>query len=83
MMQYLNCRHTARLLSDRLERSLSWFEWLCLRVHLLGCEPCCGFGRAVRWLHRNLASAPCDVRLSDEARERIRLALARTAKEEE
>lgn len=82
-MKYLSCLHVARLLSDRLERSLTWFEWLCLRVHLLGCEPCCGFGRAVRWLHRSLPAAPSDLRLSEEARARIRLALERVAKEEE
>jgi hypothetical protein len=81
MTEYLTCRHTSRLLSDRLERSLSWFEWLCLRVHLLGCEPCCRFGRAIRWLHRALADAPNDAQLSAEARERIRRALEEAARE--
>jgi hypothetical protein len=70
------------MLSDRLERSLSWFEWLCLGVHLLGCEPCCRFGRALRWLHRKLPSAPNDAQLPAEARERIRLALEEAAREE-
>jgi hypothetical protein len=82
MMNNLKCRHTARLLSDRLERSLSWFEWLCLRVHLLGCEPCCRFGRAVRWLHCTLPSAPSDERLPAEVRERIRLALEDAAQKD-
>ena len=82
MIDYLNCRYNTRLLSDRLERSLSWFEWLCLRVHLLGCEPCFRFGRAVRWMHQNLPSAPSDEQLSAEARERIRLALEEAAREE-
>jgi hypothetical protein len=81
MTEYLTCRHTSRLLSDRLERSLSWFEWLCLRVHLLGCEPCCRFGRAIRWLHRVLADAPNDAQLPAEARERIRRALEEAARE--
>ena len=82
MINHLTCRHTARLLSDRLERSLSCFEWLCLRVHLLGCEPCSRFGRAIRWLHRFLPAAPCDAELSPEVRERIRLALEQAAKGE-
>jgi hypothetical protein len=82
MISYLTCRHTTRLLSDRLERSLSCFEWLCLGVHLVACEPCCRFGRAARWLHRNLAGAPIDQRLPAEAGERIRLALQRAAREE-
>jgi len=82
MIDYLNCRHITRLISDRLERSLSWFERLCLRVHLLGCEPCCRFGRSVRWMHRTLPSAPSDECLPAEARERIRLALEAAAEEE-
>jgi hypothetical protein len=82
MIEYFNCRHTARLLSDRLERSLSCFEWVCLGVHLLACEPCCRFGRAIGYLRRLLPQAPCDAQLSPEARERIRLALEQAAKEE-
>lgn len=82
MINYLTCRHTARLLSDRLERSLSCFEWICLRVHLLGCEPCCRFGRAIRWLHRFLPEARSEIQLSPEARERIRLALEAATKGE-
>jgi len=82
MIDHLSCRHTSRLISDRLERSLSLFERLCLGVHLLGCEPCCRLGRALRWLHRNLPSAPCEARLPASASERIRLALEEAAKEE-
>jgi hypothetical protein len=82
MIDYLTCRHTTRLISDRLERSLSWLERLCLRVHLLGCQPCCRFARAVRWLHLSLPSAPSNERLPAEARERIRLALEEVAKEQ-
>jgi hypothetical protein len=82
MLRYLTRRHTSRLISDQLERALSWLEWLCLRVHLLGCEPCSRFGRAVRWLNRGLASAPSDEQLSAEARERLHLALEAAAREE-
>jgi hypothetical protein len=81
MLRYLTCRHASRLISDRLDRSLSWFEWLCLWIHLLGCEPCCRFRRAVRWLHRALASAPDDAELPADARERIRRALEEAARE--
>ena len=82
MSDYLTCRHTTRLISDRLERSLSWLERLCLRVHLLGCQPCCRFARAVRWLHHTLPSAPSNECLPVKVRERIRLALEQAAKEE-
>jgi hypothetical protein len=82
MVNCLTCRHTTRLISDRQDRPLSWFEWFCLRLHLLGCEPCCRFRRAIRCLHRALASAPDDAQLSAEARERIRRALEHAAREE-
>jgi hypothetical protein len=77
-----SCRHITRLISDRLERSLSWFESLCLGVHLLGCGPCCRFRRAVGWLHRSLALAGRDVALPPQAREHIRLALEQAARDE-
>jgi predicted anti-sigma-YlaC factor YlaD len=75
------CCHATRLLSDRLERSLSWFESLCLSVHLLGCRPCRRFARAIGWLHGALASAPSEVQLPSEARERIQLALDQAERE--
>jgi hypothetical protein len=78
----LTCRHTTRLLSDRLDRSLSWFESLSLGVHLLGCRPCRRFAHAIRWLHGALAAAPSDVQLPSEARERIQLALDQAEREE-
>jgi predicted anti-sigma-YlaC factor YlaD len=77
----LTCRHTTRLLSDRLERSLSWFERLCLQMHLLGCRPCRCFGQAIGWLHGALAFAPSNVQLPTEARERIQLALEQAERE--
>ncbi|HEV3340852.1 MAG TPA: hypothetical protein VG125_10865 [Pirellulales bacterium] len=82
MLYHLNCRHNSRLVSDRLERTLSWFESLCLGVHLLGCGPCRRFRRAIGWLHRALPTWPNDARLSVEARQRIRRALEEAAKEE-
>ena len=76
-----SCRHATRLISDNLDRSLSWFERLGLGIHLLGCRPCRRFRRAVRWLHRLLAAPPADVRLPADARDRIRRALERAANE--
>jgi predicted anti-sigma-YlaC factor YlaD len=78
----MTCCHATRLLSDRLDRPLSWFETLGLGVHLLGCEPCRRFRRATAWLHRTLASAPSDAALPSDARERIRLALEQAPRDE-
>jgi hypothetical protein len=77
----LTCRHATRLISDTLDRSPSWFERLSLGVHLLGCEPCCRFRRAVRWLHRNLTASPGGEQLPPEARERIRIVLEQATRE--
>jgi hypothetical protein len=78
-----SCRHATRLISDGLDRSLRLTEQLCLGVHLLGCRPCRRFRRAARWLHWALASPQGDVRLPEEARERIQCALEQAAKNEE
>jgi hypothetical protein len=71
----MTCREMARLVSDGLDRPLSWLERLDLGIHLLLCGPCGRFRRAVRWLHESLPSAPSDARLSAQARARIRRAL--------
>jgi Putative zinc-finger len=75
-----SCRRAARLISDGLDRPLSWSERLALAVHLLGCPPCCRFRRAARWLQSGLARAFREVRLPAEAHDRIRRALDRAAR---
>jgi hypothetical protein len=77
----LSCRRATRLISDGLDRPLSWLEGLGLGVHLLGCPPCQRFRRAARWLHAALASPRADVPLPADARERIRRALEQAAGE--
>jgi hypothetical protein len=68
-----SCRHASRLISDGVDRPLSWGERLRSSLHLLVCPPCRRFRRAVRWLHRTLA--PGETRLPSDARERIGRAL--------
>jgi hypothetical protein len=75
------CRHATRLISDGLDRSLSWTQRLLLGIHLLGCVPCRRFHAAAHWLHQTLASPPADVRLPDEARARIQRVLERAARD--
>jgi hypothetical protein len=71
----LSCRRMTRLISEALDRPLSWLQRLELGIHLLGCSPCCRFRRAVRSLHGWLPTAPIDARLSPQACDRIRRAL--------
>jgi hypothetical protein len=71
----LSCRHITRLLSDTLDRRLSWLERLAVGLHLCGCRPCRRFRRAIRWLHAALPAAPSDARLSARARARFQRAV--------
>lgn len=36
----MSCRHFARLCSERLDRSLTFYERVCLRMHRLICGVC-------------------------------------------
>jgi hypothetical protein len=79
----MNCRKASRLVSDELDRGLSWYTHLPLRLHLLVCRPCRCFRRAARWLAEVLPAATGQPgRLRPEARERIRRALERAARED-
>jgi predicted anti-sigma-YlaC factor YlaD len=69
------CTTATRLISDDLDRRLTWLERLDLNVHLLGCTPCRRFRRAVHLLQRVVTSAADESRLSEGARARIRKAI--------
>lgn len=45
-----SCNESTRLMSEALERPLSWGEWLALRGHLLMCGACRRFERQLDWL---------------------------------
>ena len=73
----LSCRQASQLLSQSLDRRLSWQERTGLRLHLMICDVCRRFGRqllimrkAVRFLVSD-AEQDQQVRLPDGARERI------------
>jgi hypothetical protein len=85
----LRCREISKLVSESMERKLSFREWLELRMHLAMCGVCNGFAKQVRFLRtaarrnsQRLADgqADSDVKLSPEARARIEAALRDSAK---
>jgi hypothetical protein len=78
----LSCRNATRLISDRMDRSLSCGERVRLGVHLLLCPPCQRFRRAVNFLHRALPALPDDTELPADARARIRRALEQASHNE-
>jgi predicted anti-sigma-YlaC factor YlaD len=79
----LNCRQASRLISEAMDRKLSFMERLGLRLHLMICTACRAWRRQVLLIRRAMRSqareagrAPeTDATLTAEARRRIRIAI--------
>ncbi len=73
----LSCEETSLLVSQSLDRRLSWRERIALRMHLLVCDACRSFANQVAFLRTAArrfgrgTNAPERLRLSPGARERI------------
>jgi hypothetical protein len=78
----LKCKQAAELLSVSRDRRLSARERFRLRVHLFVCRKCTRYAAQLRFLETACRqveekSAVAAIRLSDEARQRLRRALER------
>ncbi len=80
----LHCREISKLVSDSMERELSFRQRMNVWMHLAMCRLCSGFARQVRLLRRAAHDNPerlgpdsndPKTGLSDEARERIKALL--------
>ena len=81
----MNCKHAARLVSESMDRKLSFGERASMRFHLFMCRLCSGYSRELDLLREaarrharrmeSEAGQPDDVVLSPQARERIRHAI--------
>ena len=70
-----SCKQASRLQSESLDRPLTFFERLGLRLHLLLCKWCRRYGKQLKFLRS--AAHQCEdhqpgQKLSPEARERIK-----------
>jgi len=78
----MNCKHASQVLSQSLERRLSWGERLGLRLHLLMCDACTQFARQITLLRQAVQRLVTHIeddqqlRISEAARERIAKALS-------
>jgi hypothetical protein len=79
----ITCKDAVRLMSEAMDRRLSWRQRFCLRVHLLMCSVCprvraqLGLIReALRRYAADLLSDASGEGLNHEVRARIRRALA-------
>jgi transcriptional regulator with XRE-family HTH domain len=77
----LSCKQASRLLSQSLDRRLTWRERTALRLHLTICDVCRRFGRQLLLLRqatrRMISQTEQDeqLQLSQEAKARIANAL--------
>lgn len=77
----LRCEEADRLMSDSLDRQLSWSERVALKGHLVVCRACRRARRQMVILQQtmrkslDIADAAGDEMLSPEARDRITQAL--------
>lgn len=76
-----SCKEVIRLISDSMERPLSFRQRLAVRFHFLICKWCTRYQKQVRFIHNILGGRPEKVgetapgALSAEAQERIKQAL--------
>ena len=76
-----NCKQTSLLVTQSMDRRLTWSERLGMRIHLAMCDNCARFVKQMRLIREMLDSEDDAVQpgLPEERRERI----ARKLKEEE
>jgi predicted anti-sigma-YlaC factor YlaD len=79
----LTCKDVSALVSQSLDRRLSWHERCNVRLHLLICRACTRFQRQLAFLRRvardyadYAAHMDSEARLSPAARERIARAIS-------
>jgi hypothetical protein len=82
----LRCREITKLVSDSMDGQLPWRQRMQVWMHLAMCRLCSGFAKQLRFLRlaaRRSAERPAEedsaaeVKLSEEARQRISSALQR------
>jgi len=84
----LRCQEVAKLVSESMDRPLTFYERMQLWMHLAMCRLCSGFARQMRLIHHAIRAhpdrlAPDDstegaTALSPEARARIAAAIEET-----
>lgn len=79
LMLTLKCEQSTHLVSDSLDRELSFAERWAVRLHYIGCWSCRRFGKQIQQLRKSLQlyakRSEEDATLSAEAVRRIRDAI--------
>jgi len=78
LMLTLKCEESTHIVSDSLDRELSWVERWAVRLHYISCWSCRRFGKQIRLLRESLLNRPDQTgepTLSPNALQRIRDAI--------
>ena len=52
MMIGLDCEKVAQLVSESLDKKLTWYQRILLQIHLFVCDTCQEFSKQIRMLHQ-------------------------------
>lgn len=76
------CKQMVKIITASMDEKLSWSEWILMKIHLLACDPCVNFLKQIKFVRsvlrqsdKRLAEADPAVKLSDDARARMKKAL--------
>ncbi len=71
----LSCKQTIELSSKNLDASLSWYQRLGMRLHLMVCHNCRRYIKQLRFLQKVMTTMDeqhSDIHLTSQAKKRIR-----------
>lgn len=54
----LDCKHNTELLSQSLERPITWRERLAMRMHLMMCKGCRNFEKQLAFIRKAARALP-------------------------
>ena len=71
-----------KIITASMDEKLSWREWILMKIHLISCDPCVNFQKQIKFIRtvlrqsdEKLVQADSSVKLSDDARARMKKAL--------
>jgi len=71
-----------KIITASMDEKLSWSDWILMKIHLLSCDPCVNFLKQIKFIRtalshsdEKLVEADPSVKLSDDARARMKKAL--------
>lgn len=77
------CSEMVKTITASMDTKLTWMEWIKMKFHLLSCDPCVNFIKQLKFIQAalrrsegHLETDDPHVTLSDEARARMKNALA-------